>query len=89
MTGCLIRAFSADAPPWNSVPLIVADLLRGGAFFPFVLLSLSIADPQFLRVLVEADRVVLTLSGTIASLYVLGEFIRAAQGYTLERQGKP
>lgn len=59
---------------------MTGDLLKGAAFFPFVLLATSIWIPQNLELLAQSNRLVLCLSGVIAAMYVLAEFIRAAQG---------
>jgi len=79
MAGCAIRWRTPKAPR-TSIGLVANDLLKGASFFPFVLLSISIVDPKFLKLLVETNHLVLFLSGVIAALYVIGEFISAAQG---------
>jgi hypothetical protein len=83
VAGCLIRKFSKNQDHqrrWLTLTLMTGDLLKGAAFFPFVLLATSIANAHALELLAKSNRLVLFLSGMIAALYVLAEFIRSAQG---------
>lgn len=83
IAGCIIRLRAKDhdhSRRWGAISLITSDLLKGAAFFPFILLAISIFDARYLELLAETNRLVLFLSGVIAALYVLAEFIRSAQG---------
>ncbi len=64
----------------NTFGTVVNDLLKGATFFPFLLLAMSIWHNRYLEMLISSNRLVLFLSGLIAGLYIVGEFVRQAQG---------
>lgn len=59
---------------------IANDLLRGATFFPFLAITGSIIDKSLAIALLDSSRIVLFLSGALASLSVLSDFVRTAQG---------
>lgn len=65
---------------------IFSDLLHGASFAPFAFLAASIVFPSALTALLQANRMVLALSGIIAALYVVHEFISAAWGKPKRRR---
>lgn len=88
VSGCVLRRFSRSPEHkrrWLTLSLMTGDLLKGAAFFPFVLLATSIAKTQNLELLAQSNQLVLCLSGFIAAMYVLAEFIRSAQGPAPDR----
>lgn len=79
VAGLSIRACTHNQTAFSTAH-IISDLLKGSSFFPFILLSLCVLWPELIDLLKATNKMTLFASGIMASLYVLSDFLRDAQG---------
>lgn len=59
---------------------IIGDMLKGSSFFPFIMLAFCFACPDLIDLLKATNKAMLSFSGVMASIYVLSDFVKDAQG---------